>query len=66
MKLMQKITLTCMAIIMSNIVLAHEGLHAAGQVHAGGSHIGLFEVALAVIAVIALVAFQLKKYKSRK
>lgn len=66
MKLIQKTTLIVLGLLVSQLVLAHEGLHAAGQVHAGGNHMGLFEVALAVIATVLLVAYQLKKHKSKK
>lgn len=66
MTLSQKITYIVLGFIISSLALAHEGLHAAGQVHAGESHMGLLEVALAVIATVCVVAFQMKKHKSKK
>jgi len=66
MKLTQKITLIVLGFLVSQLALAHEGLHAAGQLHAGENHMGLFEVALAVIATVLLVAYQLKKHKSKQ
>lgn len=66
MKLTQKIILSVLTFIVTGLAFAHEGLHAAGQVHAGENHMGLFEVALAVIATVLLVAYQLKKHKSKK
>ena len=66
MKITQKITLVVLGFIVSSLAFAHEGLHAAGQVHAGENHMGLLEIALAVIATVLLVAYQLKKHKSKK
>jgi hypothetical protein len=66
MKIKQKILLTSLAFIVNGVVFAHEGLHASGQVHAGENHISLLELSLAVIATVLLVAYQLKKYKSKK
>jgi hypothetical protein len=66
MKLNQEITIIFLGVLVSNLAFAHEGLHAAGQLHAGENHMGLFEVALAVIATVLLVAYQLKKHKSKK
>ena len=66
MKLTQKIALMVVGFLISSLTFAHEGLHAAGQLHAGDNHMGLFEVALAVIATVLLVTYQLKKHKSKK
>lgn len=66
MSFTQKIALFVLSMLVQSIVWAHEGLHAAGQVHAGENHMGMFEVALAVIATILLVAYQLHKNKSNK
>ena len=66
MKVSQKIALCMLSFIVTSLAFAHEGLHAAGQVHAGENHMGLLEIALAVIATVLLVAYQLKKHKSKK
>ncbi|KZY30609.1 MULTISPECIES: hypothetical protein [unclassified Oleiphilus] len=46
--------------------LAHEGMHASGQAHVGESHMGLMEVSLAVMAMLAVGAWALKEAKSKK
>tara|TARA_R110001592_G_scaffold357915_1_gene661791 strand:- start:2912 stop:3112 length:201 start_codon:yes stop_codon:yes gene_type:complete len=66
MKLTQKISFIVLGIIIHSLAFAHEGLHAAGQLNVGENHMGLFEVALAVIATVFVVAFQIKKHKSKK
>lgn len=66
MKSAQKIIYIILGIIISTWVFAHEGLHAAGQVHVGENHMDLLEVALAVIATVLVVAYQIKKYNSKK
>lgn len=55
-----------MLMVISSVSAAHEGLHAAGQMHAGEHHMGLFEVAVAVIAIVLFLYGLLKSNKSKK
>ena len=60
MKLTQKITLIVIGFMIQTLALAHEGLHAAGQMHAGESHMGLFEISLIAIAISGLSVYLFK------
>lgn len=66
MKRFRHTVLMLVTLLFTQFALAHEGLHAAGQVHAGEQHIGLFEVALAVIAIVLFLYGLMKSNKSKK
>lgn len=66
MKNLQNTLLMLVMLLSTQVVIAHEGLHAAGQVHAGEHHMGLFEVAIAVIATVLFLYGLLKSNKSKK
>lgn len=66
MKLTQKLSLLILGFMIQNMAIGHEGLHAAGQMHAGENHMGLFEVALAVISIVFVAGYLLKNHKSKK
>lgn len=66
MKLTNKLSLIALGFMLQSLAFAHEGMHAAGQVHAGESHMGLFEVALALIGIIFVVSYAIKNSKSKK
>lgn len=66
MKQIQSTLLVLFALFFTQLAGAHEGLHAAGQVHAGEHHMGLFEVAIAVIAVVLFLYGVLKSNNSKK
>ena len=54
-------------LVLSSVVsFAHQGMHAAGQAHVGEHHMGLMEIALAVIAMLVFGAWALKEVKSKK
>ena len=53
-------------VFVSALTFAHQGMHAAGQAHVGEHHMGLMEIALAVIAMVIFGAWALKKAKSKK
>ena len=61
-------TMNLMIVILclTSLVCAHEGLHAAGQVNMNGYHMGLFEVSLAVLAVVTYIVWRKKEGKVKK
>jgi hypothetical protein len=63
MKLAQKLSLIVIGFMVQSLALAHEGLHASGQAHIGESHMGLFEISLAVIAICGLSVYLFKNKK---
>ena len=66
MKSLRHTVLILLSLFLTQFALAHEGLHAAGQVHAGEHHMGLFEVAITVIAIVLFLYGLLKSNKSKK
>ena len=60
MKLTQKLLLIVIGFMVHSFALAHEGLHASGQMHVGGSHLGFLEISLAVIAICGLSVYLYK------
>ena len=66
MKLINKMTLLIITLSMPSLLLAHEGLHAAGQLNVGEQHMGLLEVSLAVLSLVAIGAWALHDAKSKK
>ena len=63
MKLVNQLVLSVVTLILPGILFAHEGMHATGQAHVGESHMGLMEVSLAVLALLAVGAWFLKEAK---
>lgn len=64
--MMNQISALIVLMFVSVTSFAHQGMHAAGQAHVGEHHMGLMEIALAVIAMIAVGAWALKAVKSKK
>lgn len=64
--LMMQITSLIVLLFTSAMSFAHQGMHAAGQTHVGEGHMGLMELALAVIATLAFGAWALKEVKNKK
>jgi|GEM_PF-4101528 len=63
MNLVNKMTLTVIMFLLPSVLLAHEGMHATAQTHIGESHMGLMEVALAVLAIVSVGIWALKEAK---
>ena len=58
---------TLLVMVMATATsFAHEGMHASAQAHVGENHMGLMEVALATIAIVAFGAWALKEVKAKK
>jgi hypothetical protein len=64
--LVTQISTLVVLMLVSVVSFAHQGMHAAGQAHVGEHHMGLMEIALAVIVMIAVGAWALKEVKSKK
>ncbi len=64
--LMTQVSALIAMMLVSLVSLAHEGMHASAQAHIGESHMGLMDVALAVIVMLAVSAWALKEVKSKK
>lgn len=63
MNFVNKITLTAIMFLIPSVLLAHEGMHASAQTHIGESHMGLMEISLAVLAMVAVGIWALKEAK---
>ena len=63
MKLVNKLTVTVVMFLMPGILFAHEGMHASAQTHIGESHMGLMEISLSVLALVAVGIWALKEAK---
>jgi hypothetical protein len=63
MNLINKIILSALMLLLPSILLAHEGMHASAQTHVGESHMGLMEISLAVLAIVAFGIWALKEAK---
>jgi len=64
--LMAQVSALIVMMIASVVSFAHEGMHASAQAHVGESHMGLMEVALAVVAILTFGGWALKEAKSKK
>jgi len=63
MNLVNKITLMAITFLLPSVLLAHEGMHASAQTHIGENHMGLMEISLAVLAIVAIGLWALKETK---
>jgi len=60
---MKTLILAMSLFCLSAVVQSHEGLHAAGQLNVGLSHVNLFEVSVTVLVVLTCYAWARKKIK---
>jgi len=66
MKRFNQVTLFVFTFVIPNLLLAHEGTHSGLQTHIGDSHLGLMDVSLIVLLLVAFSAWALKEAKSNK
>lgn len=62
----QQCVAVSLTLLATQFTVAHEGVHGAGQVHVGDHHMGMLEVSLAVLVMIAAAYGLFKAYNSRK
>ncbi|MFT7372205.1 MAG: hypothetical protein ACI9T9_000887 [Oleiphilaceae bacterium] len=63
MNVVNKIILSVVMSLVPSMLMAHEGMHSSAQMHIGDSHMGLMEVSLAVLVIIAVGIWALKEAK---